>query len=210
MCVSRDITTLPLSREVLTLLNLKPVVIITTIGKDGSINAAPYGWFSIVDYSPPQFLFSCNIKRDTYKNICKTKEFVANYPSTRLLRQIWITSKHFPYGVNELEKAGLTGFPSEKVKPPRIKECVAHIECKVLWIKPTGSASLILGSIVSISVDKEIKQAELKDKLIKLNPPLYFAFQESQGVRKWLFAEIGKIITLTEENEEIKIISELI
>jgi len=103
---------LPTGSEVLTLLNLKPAIIITTVGKDGSINAAPYSWFSIVDYNPSQVLFSTNVKRDTYRNVLETKEFVLNFPSVDLLKQIWITSKHFPYGISELEKASLTIFPS--------------------------------------------------------------------------------------------------
>jgi len=193
---------------VLTLLNLKPAIIITTVGKDGSTNAAPYSWFSIVDYNPPRILFSTNMKRDTYRNVLETKEFVLNYPSAHLLRQIWITSKHFPYGVSELEKANLTSFPSEKVKPPRINECKAHIECKVLWTKPIGSSCLVLGDIVSISVERDIEQLEAKHKMIKLNPPLYFAFKEDGRTRKWMFAEIGKIHTITEKDEEIEITKE--
>ena len=203
-----NIVPLPPNKEVLTLLNLKPAVIITTTGKDGSINAAPFSWFSIVDYNPPRVLFSTNMKRDTYRNILETKEFVLNYPDTKLLKQIWITSKHFPYGVSELEKANLTGFPSEKVEPPRIKECAAHIECRVLWTKPIGSSCLVLGDIVSISTHRKMEQLEVKDKLIKLDPPLYFAFKEDGGARKWVFAEIGKIHTVTEKDEKIEITSE--
>jgi len=199
---------LPINRETLTLLNLKPVVIITTVGKDGSINAAPYTWFTIVDYNPPQLLFSTNIKRDTYRNILETKEFVVNFTSASLLKQIWITSKHFPYGVNELEKANLTSFPSEKVKPPRIKECGVHMECKVTWTKPIGSASLVLGDIVSISANKEIERFEVKSKIGKLSPPLYFSFKEDEGTRIWMFAEIGKIDIVTEKDGKIKITSE--
>jgi flavin reductase (DIM6/NTAB) family NADH-FMN oxidoreductase RutF len=133
VCVLAKFISLPIGSEVLTLLNLKPAVIITTVRKDGSINAASYSRFSIVDYNPPRVLFSTNIKRDTYRNALATREFVLNFPSVNLLKQIWITSKHFPYGVSELEKAGLASFPSEKVKPPRIREYKAHIECKALW-----------------------------------------------------------------------------
>ena len=199
---------LPIGSEVLTLLNLKPAIIITTVGKDGSINAAPYSWFSIVDYNPPRVLFSTNVKRDTYRNVLETKEFVLNFPSVDLLKQIWITSKHFPYGVSELEKANLTVFPSEKVKPPRIKECKAHIECKVLWIKPIGSSCLILGEIISLSVDEKIEQFGTKDRLIRLNPPLYFSFKEDEKTRKWLFASIGKTHEMTERNDKFEITSE--
>lgn len=199
---------LPIGSEVLTLLNLKPAIIITTVGKDGSINAAPYSWFSIVDYNPPRVLFSTNVKRDTYRNVLETKEFVLNFPSVDLLKQIWITSKHFPYGISELEKANLTVFPSEKVKPPRIKECKAHIECKVLWIKPIGSSCLILGEIILLSVDEKIEQFGTKDRLIRLNPPLYFSFKEDEKTRKWLFASIGKIHEMTERNDKFEITSE--
>jgi len=199
---------LPIESEVLTLLNLKPAIIITTVGKDGSINAAPYSWFSIVDYNPPQVLFSTNMKHDTYRNVLETKEFVLNFPSVDLLKQIWVTSKHFPYGVSELEKASLTILASEKVKPPRINECKAHIECKVLWTKPIGSSCLILGEIISLSVDEQIEGLGTKDRLIQLNPPLYFSFKENEKTRKWLFASIGKIHEMTERNDKFEITSE--
>ena len=203
-----NVVSLPINIETLTLLNLRPVVLITTMGKDGSINAAPYTWFTVVDYDPPQVLLSTNMKRDTYRNILETREFVANFPDTSLLRQIWVTSKHFPYGVNELERAGLPSFPSERVKPPRIKECKAHVECKVLWTKPIGSTSLVLGEVVSISAHKEIERLRVKRKMVKLNPPLYFSFEEDEGRREWMFAEIGKITTVTEKGEKIKITRE--
>jgi flavin reductase (DIM6/NTAB) family NADH-FMN oxidoreductase RutF len=178
------------------------------MGKDGSTNAAPYSWFSIVDYNPPRVIFSTNMKRDTYRNVLETKEFVLNYPSTHLLREIWVTSKHFVYGVNELEKAGLTAFPSEKVKPPRIKECGAHIECKVLWTKPIGSSCLVLGEIVSVSVDSKIAQLDTRNRIIRLNLPLYFAFEEDRVTRKWMFAETGKVYTMTEREKKIEIKSQ--
>ena len=208
MCVLANTVTLPTNMEMLTLLNLKPTVIITTVGKDGSTNAAPFSRFSIVDYNPPRALFSTRMKRDTYKNILETGEFVLNYPSIQLLKQIWITSKHFPYGVSELEKANLTAVSSEKVKPPRIQECTAHVECKVLWTKPIGSSCLVLGEIVSISADRKMEQLDVKNKLTKLNPPLYFTFREDERRRKWMFAEIGKIYTITERDEKIEITGE--
>lgn len=203
-----NVVPLPIIIDTLTLLNLKPVVLITTVGKDGSVNAAPYTWFTVVDYNPPQVVLSTNMKRDTYRNILETGEFVANFPDTSLLRQIWVTSKHFSYGVNELERAGLIGFPSERVKPPRIKECKAHVECKVLWTKPIGSASLVLGEVVSISVHKELEKIRVKSKMVKLNPPLYFSFKEDGDTREWIFAEIKKINTITEKDHKIKITSE--
>jgi flavin reductase (DIM6/NTAB) family NADH-FMN oxidoreductase RutF len=196
--------------EILTLLNVKPAVIVTTKGKDGSTNAAPYSWFSIVDYDPPRVLLSSNMKRDTFRNILETREFVLNFPSADLLKQIWITSKHFPYGVNELEEAGLTWLPSEKVKPPRIKECRVHMECKVIRTKPVGAACIILAEILSISIDEEMSRLEAKERLIRLNPPFYFSFKQNGKTRKWSFATIGVIHEVEEEDGNVNIKSETV
>jgi len=114
----------------------------------------------------------------------------------------------FPIGINELEKSNLTSVPSEKVKPPRIRECRVHMECKVTWMKIIGSASLVLGDIVSISARKEIERLKVKNKICVLSPPLYFSFKEDEGTRIWMFARIGKIDMVTEKDEKIKIASE--
>jgi len=99
---------------------------------DRATNAAPHSWFTVADYNPPQVVISVNTKHDTYRNLVETKEFVVNIPGTDLITEVWINQKHFPYGTSELEEAKLTAFPAEKVKPPRIRECKAYIECKVL------------------------------------------------------------------------------
>ena len=196
---------LPIENDILRLLGFSPVTLITTVGKDGSVNAAPYGWITVVDYNPPQLLFSVNIKHDTYRNVLETEEFVVNVPNADMIEEIWITQKPFPYGINELEEADLTPLPSEKVKPPRIKECKAHIECKVIWTKIIGSACLVLGNIEVISVDKEMEELDEKARAIALNRPIFFSYQREGSERKWMFGEIGKIHKLIEKNGEVEI-----
>lgn len=202
------VASLPITDDVLRLLGFLPVAMITTVGKDGSINAAPYSWVTIVSYDPPQVLFSTNIKHDTYKNIIATREFVINIPSIDLLRAIWITQKHFPYGVNELEEADLTAFRAEKVKPPRIKECKAHIECKVLWTRKIGPTCLVLGSIEAISVAEDLEKLDMKKRAIAMNRPIFFSYKKEGSIRRWMFAEIGRIHILTEKDGIVEIKSE--
>lgn len=200
-----DKVSLHIDNNVLRLLGFNPVTLITTVGKDGSINAAPYGWITVVDYDPPQLLCSVNMKHDTYRNVLETEEFVVNIPNANMIREIWITQKPFPYGINELEEADLTPLPSEKVKPPRIKECKAHIECKVIWTKIIGSACLVLGNIEAISIDKEMEELDEKARAIALNRPIFFSYQREGSERKWMFGEIGKIHKLIEKNGEVEI-----
>lgn len=200
-----DKVNLPIDNDVLRLFGFNPVTLITTVGKDGSINAAPHAWVTIVDYSPPQLLFSVNIKHDTYRNVKETKEFVVNIPSADMIEAIWVTQKRFPYGTNELEEANLTALQSETVKPPRIKECKAHIECKVVWTKVIGSACLVLGSIEAVSLNKELEKLNAKERAIALNRLIFFSYQKGESERKWMFAQIGKISMLIEKDGEIEI-----
>jgi flavin reductase (DIM6/NTAB) family NADH-FMN oxidoreductase RutF len=203
-------TDLLVKDNVLRLLGFNPVTLITTVGKGGTVDVAPHGWVSVVDYNPPQLLFSVNVKHDTYRNIIETGEFVVNIPSADLIREIWITQRHFPYGTSKLKKAELATLPSGSVKPPRIKECKAHIECKVLWTKVIGSACLVLGSIEAISIDEEIEKLDVKQQANALNRLIFFSYERKGDERKWMFALIGKIQVLTEKGGEIEIRSETI
>jgi flavin reductase (DIM6/NTAB) family NADH-FMN oxidoreductase RutF len=71
-----DKVSLPIENDILRLLGFSPVTLIITVGKDGSVNAAPYGWITVVDYNPPQLLFSVNIKRTLTETYWKLKNLL--------------------------------------------------------------------------------------------------------------------------------------
>ncbi len=205
-----NVINLSVNDDILRLLAYGPVALITTVGRDKSTNAAPHSRITVADYDPPQLLISVNRKHDTYRNMIDTGEFVINIPSIDMLKQIWIAQKHFPYGVSELEKAELTSFPSEKVKPPRIRECRVHIECKVLWTKTTGSSCLVLGSVEAVSAQEEVAKLTTRELAVALKRPIFLSYQKREYARNWMFAEIGKIHNLTERNGEVEMSSEAI
>jgi len=132
-----------------------PVVLITTVNREDTPNAAVKTNFMTVG-SMTRYAFHCNPRHHTYQNIMETKEFVINVPTEDIISQILkmaiITGKPSPVGVNEIKAAGLTPIASEKVRPPRIKECVAHYECLLEWHKD----GLIVGKVVAVSVDKSL------------------------------------------------------
>jgi flavin reductase (DIM6/NTAB) family NADH-FMN oxidoreductase RutF len=133
-------------------------VLVTTADSKGRVNAAPFSFSSPVSMNPPLIALGLNPKNDTIANIKETKEFVVNLPSSGLMKQVWDCSEAFPKGVNELEKTGLTEIKSGKVKPPRVKECLAWFECQLEWIKEAGDHMLVVGRIV---------EAEVKDEYMK-------------------------------------------
>ena len=132
------------------------LVMITTVDKEGRINAASYGTCVRVCHDPVYIAFTTGATKDTYNNVLATEEFVVNVPSfeREILEKVRVVGLEFPPGVNELEKAGLTSLPSTVVKPPRIAECRSHFECKVEWTKQWLHRLMVVGKVVAASVDE--------------------------------------------------------
>ena len=142
---------------------VRPIVIITTISKEGIPNAALKTNFMNVS-ALEKVAFGCFPEHDTHRNIIETAEFVVNVPSEEIIEQVMVTAVDFPHNVNEIEKAGLTAIPSEKVKPPRIEECKLHLECKLQWRKDT----IIVGEVVAASADEDLIQGSVEERQMKL------------------------------------------
>ncbi|RJS70587.1 MAG: flavin reductase family protein [Candidatus Syntrophoarchaeum sp. WYZ-LMO15] len=131
---------------------VRPVVVITTVSKDGIPNAAPFSFNSPVSFEPPLYGFSCAPGHDTWRNIQDTGEFVVNVAPEEMGNLMKILEEKYPPEVNEIERAGLTAEASEVVKPPRIKEAVAWIECRLEKAVELGDHVWITGVVVAAGV----------------------------------------------------------
>ena len=131
------------------------LVIITTVDREGRINAASFGTCVRVCHDPVYIAFTVGATKDTYQNVLATQEFVVNVPpfEREMLEKVRIAGLDFPAGENELEKAGLTALPSTVVKAPRIAECRSHFECEVEWTKQWLHRLMVVGKVVAASVD---------------------------------------------------------
>jgi flavin reductase (DIM6/NTAB) family NADH-FMN oxidoreductase RutF len=129
------------------------VAIVTSIDREGRVNAASYATCVRIVHNPVQIAFTTSLGGHTRENILATGAFVVNLPSfeRRILEQVRIVGLPFARGVNELEKAGLTSLPSVKVKPPRIAECLRHFECEVVWTHEWLGRMMVVGNVVAAS-----------------------------------------------------------
>lgn len=134
----------------------RPTIIVTTISKEGKVNAAPFSFTMPVSVDPPLIAVSSVPRHHTYQNLEETRELVVNIPSADIINQLWVTGEKFPPGVNEIQKAGLTEMESVKVKPPWIKECLAHMECKVEFTRECGDHHLVVGRVLKVGVREDI------------------------------------------------------
>lgn len=131
------------------------LAMITTVDREGRVNAASYGTCTRVSHEPVFIAFTANVGTDTACNVVETGEFVANLPSfdKASLEAVRIVGLPFAPGVSELDKAGLHPVASTVLKPPRILECSRHFECKVEWTKEWRNRLMIVGELVAASYD---------------------------------------------------------
>lgn len=141
----------------------RPTIIVTTANSKGESNAAPFSFTMPVSVKPALVAFASVPSHHTYKNIEETGEFVVNIPNEAILEKLWITGEKFPYGVSEIEESGLTQMESLKVSPPKIAECIAHMECKVHWIRDSGDHKLIVGEIIHADAASDALKEGLLD-----------------------------------------------
>lgn len=140
----------------------RPIAFVSTINRSGVGNLAPFSFFNGVSSNPPCIMFSIAAKpdggkKDTLINIEETREFVVNSSSTWLAEPLVHSAANFPYGVDEMQKVGLTPIPSKRIKPMRVKEAAVHLECKLynslqVGDGSPGSATIVIGEVVFFHV----------------------------------------------------------
>ncbi|MHB2036236.1 MAG: flavin reductase family protein [Nitrososphaerales archaeon] len=134
------------------------MVLVTTVNEDGVSNVAPKNWISYMAFSPSIIALGCSTKHWTAKNILRSGEFVINIPGADLVDKIWEAG--YLGHPRPVESLGFTPIPSQKVKPPRIEECRAHLECVLDKHFAYTDEIIILGRIVAASIDKDALEAK--------------------------------------------------
>ena len=152
----------------------RPIALVSTVNLAGQANLAPFSFFAGVGSAPPTLLFCPALRaesaaepasrKDTLHNVDATGEFVVNVVSDAIAHAANLAAAEVPADVDEFTLAGLTPLPSEVVRPPRVAELPAQMECRLLQViytsrQPSGGV-IVLGKIVRFHV-----RADLVDNL---------------------------------------------
>ena len=157
----------------------RPIALVSTIDKDGSMNLAPFSFFNVFSVNPPILVFSpvksgrFGTNKHTLENILEVKECVIGLVTEDTAQQVSLASCSFEKGVNEFEKAGLTEVKSDLITPSRIKESSVNFECKVNDIvvlgEEGGAGNLVIAEILKMHIDENILDDEGNIDPFKLN-----------------------------------------
>lgn len=163
----------------------RQAVLITVVGRDNIPNIMTVSWHSPLSRSPPLYGISILPKRYSHNLILDSKEFVVNHAPFEIVEKVHYCGRHTGRDVDKFKEAGLTDIKAKKVKPPIIKECYAHFECKLSDYHIYGDHTWFVGEVVYVTVDKKFFE-KVKTGTKKYRVPLMH--QHSEPVL-WLGAE---------------------
>jgi len=123
--------------------------LVTSMGKNGKKNVMAVAWIIPVSVDPPMVAMSIRPERYSHDLIMETQEFVVNIPTIKLVRKVLFCGRKSGRNLNKFKETSLSTQKAKKVKAPIIKECIAHLECKLVDTVKAGDHTLILGQIVA-------------------------------------------------------------
>ncbi len=151
----------------------RPIALVTTLGANGVVNAAPFSMFNMIGEDPPILMISINRLadgrlKDTAANILHNGEFVVHMSDEPLAQKMHACGEALPSDVSELTAVGLTPVPSHTVKPPRIQESPIAFECVLHEKLETASRYVFIGRIQWLAareglIDTEAWRVNLRD-----------------------------------------------
>jgi flavin reductase (DIM6/NTAB) family NADH-FMN oxidoreductase RutF len=138
----------------------RPIAWVSTLDTGGRVNLAPHSYFTVSSADPPVVQFTSIGRKDSLRNIEATAEFVVNVLPWRLREQANLSSVDAPAEVDELTLAGLTAEPSLAVRPPRVAQSPAVIECRLVDVRSFGESPLsghvVFGSVLHVAVTRDV------------------------------------------------------
>jgi flavin reductase (DIM6/NTAB) family NADH-FMN oxidoreductase RutF len=139
----------------------RPIGWISSMSKAGQLNLAPYSFFNGFNSWPQIVGFSSESVKDSASFAIESGEFVWSMATYALRDRMNATSAGLPRGESEFAYAGLATAPSTLVRPPRVAESPAALECKVTQVvrllnteEQEAGGTLVLGQVIGMHIDE--------------------------------------------------------
>ncbi len=135
----------------------RPIALITSLGPDGVVNAAPFSFFNLLGTEPPILAVAPGDRddgtpKDTARNIRLQHEFAVNLVDEAMAEAMNRTAASLPYGISELQHAGLTTLPSSVIRTPRLAESPVSMECTEWGTLQIDDNRVVIGLIKRLHV----------------------------------------------------------
>ncbi len=150
------------------LLHPMHTILVSCIGKTGKPNITTISWAMPTSRDPLLVAISVSPKRHSHSLIEETGEFVINIPTLELLQAVYACGSLSGRSFDKFKKVNLTPMPAKKVKAPAIRECIAHLECKVENKFTTGDRTVFVGKVLESYADMGVFTESYDQKKAKM------------------------------------------
>ncbi len=128
-----------------------PIAIVTG-SYDGTVSGFIASWITQVSFVPPLVMVAINPLHYSYSLIARSNAFAIN-----VLRadQVDLVDQFGKRSGKAVDKLAATAYELGTTGVPLLKDCLASIECTVLWMKEAGDHMIVVGNIVATDVKSE-------------------------------------------------------
>jgi flavin reductase (DIM6/NTAB) family NADH-FMN oxidoreductase RutF len=145
----------------------RPIALVSTVNEAGLANVAPFSFFGVVSAHPPVIGISIGsrqgLDKDTMANARRTRELVINLTTEAMKTGMMVSAMDFPPDESEIEPGGFSTLASTVVRPPRIAESPAQMECRVTEILEFGQSRQRRNFVIAEVVMFHINDGYMRD-----------------------------------------------
>ena len=140
------------------LLNHGPVTLVTSAHEDKK-NVMAAAWAMPLDFDPPKVAVVIDANTCTRGLIEASGEFALNIPCRAIAAQVLKAGSASGKEVDKFAHSRLGNFPAQIIGAPRVEDCVAWLECRVLP-RPDNQQrhDLFLAEVVAAQADERVFQ----------------------------------------------------
>ncbi|WP_055667361.1 flavin reductase family protein [Desnuesiella massiliensis] len=144
------------------MLNPTPVVLVTSISKEGKTNVFTVGWVSTVCTKEPIIAMGVRPERLSYEYIKESGECVINLPTVNMVKVVDYCGVVSGKKVDKIKHFNLQLSEGVSVSTPSLQSSPIALECKVKSITPLGTHDLFLLEVLNVKVDESLLDSNNK------------------------------------------------
>ncbi len=145
----------------------RPIAWVLTDSNNGSLNLAPFSYFTAVASAPPILMLSVGKKpngdsKDTLVNVINSKKMVIHIACEQHANLVTQTAQTLAHGESELSNANIATTEFAGFSLPRLTQCDIAYGCELYEIKA-------LGDVPQSLIFVEVKQVYINDKVAEVD-----------------------------------------
>lgn len=148
----------------------RPIAWVGSQSAEGITNLAPHSFFILASSEPPILAFASEKApqgdKDTVNNIAATGDFTVSLVTAENHLLANRTSAELPPEQSEFDHAGVKPLASTLVRAPGAAQSPAVMECRLLRMDPIGSATMVYGEVVCLTVRPDVLTSDLRGRLL--------------------------------------------